>query len=210
MRQFVALFKQFRSAFSIAKSSDLSITMLLFLRTLFNVTFIKMPTFFCRPENDRINALSNVLRCADLGAPVQYLPSFQHEDLVADVFRQVDGFVTAGRYLSQMAFYTNPIDMLYQAHCALGAVQSVIVEHTTAADRLSELLTMENIFTLFMGSLLTENIALFETAAQLVVSFEPPGRLSPPFQYAHMTVSAALAQLRIFYGQKFPTDQTSQ
>jgi hypothetical protein len=57
------------------------------------------------------------------------MEQFDETELIANVFGRVDAFVKAANHLTMMPFYTNPIDMLYEGHCALEKIHSAIIAH---------------------------------------------------------------------------------
>jgi hypothetical protein len=191
-------FANHMESLEVRDKADKSIAAMLLFRSMFDAAFRRSPKFFFPGSVGLVESLSKSVVCGDLTPPPRYLPPFEPDSLVADVFQQVAQFRTAGDHLASMALYTNPLDMLWEVNEALKCIHRVVVINTPPGEQSGEVFAFETTFTLFCGSVLCSGQPEFEATAKFIIDFEPKGRFSAAFEYAQATISAVLVQLASF------------
>jgi hypothetical protein len=195
--KFLVLFRLFRETFRIRGAIDISIAGLLLARSVYDLAFAISPRSLFPGTFSRLPQLARTLTCDDLMPPSQFFPGFEGSSLISELFGAVDAFKKAADCIARTSLFTNPLDMLFNIHCAIEIISTEV-----ARDRRAEVFEFETIFSLFFGSLVAAHIGDFEDVAAFLIAFEAQGLLCPAFQYASVTVAAAFSQFEAFLAAK--------
>lgn len=199
----LALIQKFKTTFPLTDYVMSSVFIILFYRSVFDIAMSMSPQYFYPKKPTVLSSIVPQVKCSDLMPPENLLPRFSHEEPARQVFQRDINYSKAGNHINYSFFHNNPMDALYEIHKALEIMQIGISQRSQI--EIDSVLPFETTFSIFFGSMLTSDIPNLEELVEFILDFGSQNRWPPEFQYAQVTLVAALAffdTLKVQYGAR--------
>jgi hypothetical protein len=184
---------------------DQSIVLLLFFRVLFDRAYERHSAAFCAqmdPDSQKLGMLA-FFPAKLFELPREMLAGQVGERSLFDVFTGDPKFREAAVILFESIFLSNPIDILHECHrCVLAihraAIHNKIPDATEDLDDTGELLSFDDLFSLFFAVMLVSGVPDFFHFCWFVTSFVPKNAVTPAFEYVLANLEALMIHARKF------------
>jgi hypothetical protein len=182
-----------------------SIVLLLFFRVLFNRAYEHFSSFFCQridPDSEKLHELPQyAAKLFEL--PHEMLAEPIGDVSLQEVFTGDPKFANAAQILFNSIFHSNPIDTLYECHKCLfaiheGALQNKLGERLADIEDAAELLSFDDLFSLFFAVMLVSGLPDFFQLSSFVMNFVPKNAMTPSFEYVLANLEALTIHSRKF------------
>jgi hypothetical protein len=191
LAQMVDAVMQMLRELGISRKPNDAALILLFVRFIFDEVYEIHP-FVTHDGLDIVGKLSDCT-LAVLDPPAEFMPPFERDMKVVDVFRNDPFFAKSIEALEFSIFQTNGFDVLACVERSLAAIEKAAFHHNKG---LTIVFPFEVTFGLFLGVVISSQIRNWEQIASLVDSYTPISGLCPVFEFSRAKIVASLIQLR--------------
>jgi hypothetical protein len=193
--------------FRVRDNMSLSVIVTLLMRTIFDEVYFEVDVF--KPEIDFIDILGQLrhLTVKDLEPPLEYCPPMNEDDLPGPIFHANPDFRRAIDCLEATAFYTNPLDIIYQFHLALKEIEKAADKNLKQGTGRSLLLAFDVTFGLLLCCLLGAAMPEYIRIAEFTKLYAPPF-LHSSFEFALAKIKACTAHLTMLCQQKVDSEKS--
>jgi hypothetical protein len=194
MTQIFDIGEVFASEFGLRDNMNLSIVVTLLLRVVFDEVYPDVDSF--KLKIDVIDILGELrdLTVKALEPPLEYCPPMDDNDRPGSVLRSEPNFRLAIDCLDAAAFYTNPLDIIYQFHQALKAIEQAADKNLRPGTCRSLMLPFDVTFGLLLCCLLGSAMPEYVRIAEFTKLYAPKF-LNTSFEFALAKMKAATAHL---------------
>ena len=187
------LFSFVLSVFSVIKVSQKpfdSTLVLLIIRLLFDRTYDRN-VYLTNNGRDVLHELSNIT-VKEFTPPSDFSPKYSSDNTtIVQLFRNDKYFSEAVSELENIAFYTNPFDLLNCVDLSLAAIEKAATEYNNYQ---TMVFPFEVTFELFLAVVIASQIPNWENVSKMVNIYTPNVGLCPSFEFSKAKIAASLMQ----------------
>lgn len=181
------------------KPNEQSIGLMIFFRLIFDRLYETNYQAMFKQDNNidplflyRVSKLP--LRLFHLS--IDFRNESKPNESIHDFFNRDHFFNAASQFISEIIFFTNPVDCLYYVHRSLLAINKAAlmrrVLHEATLDDINRLLCFDDLFSLLVGTVLACDLPDFFMIANFIRDYSPQGCLSNPLEYAQAGITALI------------------
>jgi len=179
--------------FCFRNPQEQSIGLLLYYRLIMDRTYEIYSHVFIPSEYNNYSFLDKI-RIKQVTLPKDLNGFAESDEYVRASFLREDSFRKASGLLEMAYLFYNPVDSLYQIHCAMGYIHrgsiSKSLGREPSQDDLKQILGFDDLFSMFFCVLISSDIPNIEHLHYVVSLFAPRTCLSPMFEYAKANLEA--------------------
>lgn len=183
--------------------NEQTVALMIYYRIVYNRLYEKYSDiFFCSNLEDE----DKVMKIADIPACLFPMPDEFKPDVIGiasmrDVFQNDAVYYAAAQFLNCMIFDTNPIDILYNIHKSLLAINKAALIRrlnghiVTSVDDIQQILCFDDLFILFFGVMCASDIPELFAISNFISKHTPAFCLTNSFEYAQAGIEALIIHM---------------